>query len=92
VATPDPYHEWSGAPKHSAHVPTQRCCSPSPDQLDAAAQYPGTEDGEGSRGEWTVAAIALAVAVAAFVLIGTGGTETEEGAPPPQRTNGTSVR
>jgi hypothetical protein len=74
------------------HVPTQRCCSPSPDQLDAAAQHPGAEDGSASRGEWTVAAIALAVAVAAFVVIGAGGAETEENAPPPQPTSGTSVR
>jgi hypothetical protein len=92
VATPDPYHEWSGAPKHWVHVPTQRCCSPSPDQLDAAAEHPCAEDGSASRGEWTVAAIALAVAVAAFVVIGAGGAETEENAPPPLRTSGTSVR
>ena len=91
MATPDPYQEWSGAPKHWVHVPTQRCCPPSSDQLDAAAQRPSAEDGSASRGEWTVAAIALAVAVAAFVVIGAG-AETEESAPPPQRTSGTSVR
>ena len=92
MATPDPYHEWSGAPKHWVHVPTQRCCPPSSDHLDAVAQRPGAEDGSASRGEWTVAAIALAVAVAAFVVIGAGGAETEENAPPPLRTSGTSVR
>jgi hypothetical protein len=92
VATPDPYQEWSGAPKHWVHVPTQRCCSPAPDQLDAAARHPSTEDGRASHGEWTVAAIALAVAVAAFVLIGTGGTGSESEVPPQERTTGTSVR
>jgi hypothetical protein len=30
--------------------------------------------------------------VAAFVVIGAGGAETEENAPPPLRTSGTSVR
>jgi hypothetical protein len=92
VATPDRYQEWSGAPKHWVHVPTQRCCPPTPDQLDAAARHPNADDGRASRGEWTVAAIALAVAVAAFVLIGTGGAEPEEVAPPPERTNGTLIR
>jgi hypothetical protein len=92
VATPDPYQRWSGAPKHWVHVPAQRCCPPSPDRLDAAAGRPAAEDGSPSRGEWTVAAIALAVAVAAFILIGSGAAVTEEGAPPPERTTGTSVR
>jgi hypothetical protein len=92
VATPDPYQEWSGAPKHWVHVPAQRRCPPTPDQLDAAAQRPSAEDDGAARGEWTVAAIALAVAVAAFVLIGTGGTGAEEDAPPPERTNGVSLR
>jgi hypothetical protein len=39
-----------------------------------------------------VVAIALAVAVAAFVLIGTGGAVTGHEAPPPQRTPGTVLR
>jgi hypothetical protein len=73
VATPDPYQQWSGAPKHWVHVPAQRSGPPGPDELDAAADCPSGDYGSASRGGWTVVAIALAVAVAAFVLIGTGG-------------------
>jgi hypothetical protein len=91
VATPDPYQHWSGAPKHWVHVPAQRNRPPGPDQLDAAAGSPG-EPARVSRGEWTVAAIALAVAVAAFVLIGTGSAVIGGDAPPQGRTNGTFLR
>jgi hypothetical protein len=72
VGTPNPHQQWSEAPKHWVHVPAQRRCPPTPDQLDAGARKPGAGSGIGSRGEWIVAAIALAVAVAAFVLIGAG--------------------
>jgi hypothetical protein len=89
VATPDPYH-WSGAPKHWVHVPAQRNCPPGPDQLHAAAGSPNSEHGRVSRGGWTVAAIALAVALAAFVVIGTGSAVTD--APPPERGTGTFLR
>lgn len=92
MATPDPYQHWSGAPKHWVDVPAQRQSPPAPDELDAAAREPSTETCRPSRGEWTVAAIAVAVAVAAFVLIGTGSAVTDGKAPPPERTNGTSVR
>ena len=67
MATPDPYQEWSGAPKHWVHVPAQRNGPPGLDELDAAGN---SEHGRDSRGGWTVAAIALAVAVAVFVLLG----------------------
>ena len=77
MATPDPYQSWSGAPKHWVHVPAQRNGSPAPDQLDAAAAgNPGRERGGVARGGWTVAAIALAVALVAFVLIGMGSAIT----------------
>jgi hypothetical protein len=92
VATPDPYQHWSGAPKHWVHVPAQRDCSPGPDQLDAAAGGPGGEHGRASRGGWTVAAIALAVAVAAFVLIGTGSAVTSHDPPPARGTSGMTLR
>ena len=92
MATPDPYQHWSGAPKHWVHVPAQRRCPPSPDQLDAAAGSPGGKHGRVSRGGWTVAAIAVAVAVAAFVLISTGSAAPQLDAPPQERTNGTSNR
>jgi hypothetical protein len=92
VTTPDPYQYWSGAPKHWVHVPAQRRNPPSPEQLDAAARrWPGWDDSS-SRGEWSVAAVALAVAVAAFVLIGTVSAMSEHDAPPPSRPNGTAVR
>jgi hypothetical protein len=92
VATPDPYQHWSGAPKHWVHVPAQRSGPPAPDELDAAADGPSAEYGRGSRGGWTVAAIALAVAVAAFVLIGTGSAMTGHEGPPPQDTPGAVIR
>ena len=92
MATPDPYQQWSGAPKHWVHVPAQRQYPPAPDQLDAAAGKPGAGGGTGSRGEWIVAAIALAVAVAAFVLIGAGGAVTGHESPPPERTPATFIR
>ena len=93
MATPDPYQHWSGAPKHWVHVPAQRSGSPAPDALDAAAGDPtGGEPGRVTRGEWTVAAIALAVAVAAFVLIGTGSAVTGHESPPAPATPGTSFR
>jgi hypothetical protein len=84
VATPDPYQYWSGAPKHWVHVPAQRRCPPSPDELAAAGQRAVARD-PGRRGEWAVAAVALAVAVAAFVLIGTGGAVADEDVPRPER-------
>jgi hypothetical protein len=89
VATPDPYQRWSGAPKHWVHVPAQRNRPPAPDELDAAGGSPSGEPGRVSRGELAVAAIALAVALAAFVLIGTGSALTSHETPPAQ---GTSVR
>jgi hypothetical protein len=92
VTTPNPYSNWSGAPKHWVHVPEQRQSPPPPEQLDAAAQELSAEPSRPTRGEWTVAAIALAVAVGAFVLIGTGGATTERETSPPERTNGTTVR
>jgi hypothetical protein len=92
VATPDPYQHWSGAPKHWVHVPAQRNGPPGPDQLDAAAGSPSGEHGRVPRAGWTVAAIALAVAVAAFVLIGTGSAMTSGDAPPQGQTNGTLLR
>jgi hypothetical protein len=87
VATPDPYQHWSGAPKHWVHVPAQRSGPPGPDELDAAG--PSDERGRVTRGELTVAAIALAVAVAAFVLIGTGSAVPSHQPPLHQ---GTSIR
>ncbi len=89
MATPDPYQNWSGAPKHWVHVPAQRSGPPGPDELDLAA---GGEPVRVTRGEWTVAGIALAVAVAAFVLIGTGSAVTGPESPPVQGTSGVSVR
>lgn len=91
MATPDPYQHWSGAPKHWVHVPAQRSGPPGPDELDAAVA-PGGEPGRVSREGWTVAAIALAVAVAAFVLIGTGSTVTGDESPSQQGTPGAVVR
>ncbi|MHA6627912.1 hypothetical protein ACU61A_20945 [Pseudonocardia sichuanensis] len=92
MATPDPCHHWSGAPKQWVDVPAQRRRPPSPEQLDAAARrWPGWDDAS-SREEWSVAAVALAVAVAAFILVGTVSAITEHDTPPPVRTNGTSVR
>ncbi|GAA5131089.1 hypothetical protein [Pseudonocardia adelaidensis] len=72
MATPDPYQYWSGAPKHWVHVPAQRSGPPAPHQLDAAPGGPAGEVGRGERGGWTVAAIALAVALVAFLLIAAG--------------------
>jgi len=91
VTTPNPYSNWSGAPKHWVHVPAQRQSPPTPDELDAAAQNASGEHSRQTRGEWTVAAIALAVAVAAFVL-STGGAMSDDEPSPPERTNDTSVR
>ncbi|MHA6618616.1 hypothetical protein [Pseudonocardia sp. DLS-67] len=76
MATPDPYQSWSGAPKHWVHVPAQRNSPPAPDQLDAAAGSPSGERARALRDGWTVAAIAIAVALVAFVLIGMGSTIT----------------
>jgi hypothetical protein len=92
VATPDPYQHWSGAPKHWVHVPAQRNGPPGPDELDTAADGPGSENGRVTRGEWTVAAIALAVAIAAFVLIGSGSAVTGHESPPQQGTPGVVLR
>jgi hypothetical protein len=92
VATPDPYQHWSGAPKHWVHVPAQRKGPPGPEELDAATGGPGDEPGRITRGEWTVAAIALAVAVAAFVLIGTGSAVTGRETPPAPATPATLLR
>jgi hypothetical protein len=92
VATPDPYQHWAGAPKHWVNVPAQRQSPPSPDELDAAAREPNAGTGRPFRGEWTVATIALAVAVAAFVLIGSGSALPDDELSPPERTNGSSVR
>ena len=93
MGTPDPYQHWSGAPKHWVHVPAQRNRPPGPDQLDAAAESsPGGEHGRVSRGGWTVAAIALAAAVAVFVLIGTGSAVTDDDAPPREPANSTFPR
>ena len=89
MATPDPHQHWSGAPKQWVHVPSQRCCPPSSDQL-AAARLPGAPRAS-SRGEWTVAGVAVAVAVAAFVLIGTGSAVTDCDRPAAGPT-GTAVR
>jgi len=91
VAT-DPYRNWSGAPKHWVDIPAQRHCPPAPEQLDVIARHLGVGDDTGSGAEWSVAAVALAVAVAAFVLIGTGSAVTDGEGPPAQRTNGTSTR
>jgi hypothetical protein len=91
VATPDPYQSWSGAPKHWVHVPAQRSAPPARDELDAVTG-PSGEPGRITRGEWTVAAIALAVAVAAFVLIGTGTAVTGHEAPPAHPTPGEPLR
>ena len=92
MATPDPYQRWSGAPKHWVHVPAQRTGPPGSDELDAAAGSPSGEPGRVSRGELAVAGIAIAVAVAAFVLIGTGSALTEHESPPQQRTPGAALR
>jgi hypothetical protein len=92
VATPDPYQNWSGAPKHWVDVPAQRSGPPAPDELDATAGEPTGDPGRVTRGEWTVAAIAVAVALAAFVLIGTGSTVTGHESPPAGATPGTSFR
>jgi hypothetical protein len=94
VATPDPYQYWSGAPKHWVDVPAQRRRPPAPEQLDAAVRHLPDRDGSSSRGEWGVAAVALAVAVAAFVLIGICSARSAPDAPPPlpHLTGGASVR
>jgi hypothetical protein len=94
VATPDPYQYWSGAPKHWVHVPAQRQNPPAPEQLEHARRRCSVWNRNRPRqfGEWSVAAVALAVAVAAFVLIGTGSTVASRDVPPPDRTNGTVVR
>jgi hypothetical protein len=91
VATPDPYQQWSGAPKHWVHVPAQRHRSPSADQVDAAAGEPGGEQTGTPRGGWVVAAVALAVAVAVVVLIGNGRAVTEGDARPQEPTIGSFV-
>ncbi len=91
MATPNPYQNWSGAPKHWVHVPAQRQCPPTPEQL-ARSSCAGERTARRQLGEWSVAAVAVAVAVAAFVLIGTGGTAEQREEPAPERTNGTSVR
>jgi hypothetical protein len=91
VATIDPYQNWSGAPKHWVNVPAQRIRPPTPAQLDAAPRPWGASEDTTLRAEWSVAAVALTVAVAAFVLIGIAGAVTAE-TPPPDRTTGTSVR
>jgi hypothetical protein len=92
VGTPDPYQNWSGAPKHWVYVPAQRSGPPGPDELGTVPDGPGGEPGRVTRGEWTVAAIALAVAVAAFVLIGTGSAVTGPESPPAQGAPAASVR
>ena len=91
MATPDRYQNWSGAPKHWVQVPAQRQCPPTPEQLDATrcAWEPAAAP---RYGEWSVAAVAVGVAVAAFVLIGTGGPDEQREEPAPERTYGTSVR
>ncbi|QYN37933.1 hypothetical protein K1T35_12215 [Pseudonocardia sp. DSM 110487] len=89
MATPDPYQHWSGAPKHWVHVPAQRNGPPGPDELDAAGGKQSGEPGRVSRGELAVAAIALAVALAALIVIGTGSAMTSPETPPAQ---GTSLR
>jgi hypothetical protein len=92
VATPDPYQHWSGAPKQWVDVPAQRHRPPTPEQLDAVArQWPGWGDSS-SRSEWGVAAVALAVAVAAFVAVGLASAVTAQEPPPREPANGTSVR
>lgn len=75
MATPDPYQSWSGAPKHWVDVPAQRNSPPTPDQLDVAGG-PSGERGGAVREGWTVAAIALAVAMVALVLISTASAIT----------------
>ena len=91
MATPDPYQNWSGAPKHWVYVPAQRRCPPTPEQLDAS-KCAWERSASRHHGEWTVAAVAVAVAVAAFVLIGTGGADEHREEPASERTNGTTVR
>jgi hypothetical protein len=90
VATPDPYQQWSGAPKHWVHVPAQRHRSPSSDQVDAAAGEPGEHPGT-ARAEWVVAAVALAVAVLVVVLVGNGRAVTEGDVLPQEPTIGSFV-
>lgn len=90
MAMPDPYQQWSGAPKHWVHVPAQRHRSPSPDEVDAAAGEQDPEPGT-SLGVWAVAAVALAVAVAVVALIGTGRAVTEGDALPQEPTIGSFI-
>jgi hypothetical protein len=86
VAVPDPYLNWSGAPKHWVDVPAQRRHPHSPEQLGDDPFHVCSGDGASSRGEWSVAAVALAVAVAAFILIGAGSSASESDPPPAERT------
>jgi len=91
VATPDPYHHWSGAPKHWVQVPAQRSGPPAPDELEAAAARGGAP-GRARNGQLTVAAIALALLAAAFALLGTGGAVTGAESAPPEATPGSVSR
>jgi hypothetical protein len=96
VAASDPYQNWSGAPKHWIGVPMQRQGSPEPrEQLHVVRpermttwqcgalrcrQHPApASPGAG----WAVAAVALGVAVGAFVLIGLGSSVADADTSPP---------
>jgi hypothetical protein len=96
VAASDPYQSWSGAPKHWIGVPMQRQGSPDPrEQLHVVRPDRKTpwqcgtarcrQHAEPTRpgAGWAVAAIALAVAVGAFVLIGLGGSVADADTSPP---------
>jgi hypothetical protein len=91
VGVRDPFQDWSGAPKQWGHVPEQRQCPPEAEQLEDTLRRITMWDHDRRQfGEWSVAAVALAVAVAAFVLIGTGGAVPDHDDPPSERS--TSVR
>ncbi len=98
---PDPYQSWSGAPKHWVEVPLQRQGPPDPEELAIRPRVRGawrcrTERCQAlrygtaghHRAEWAVAALALIVALAAFVLIGLGGSVADADGPPPPGTSG----
>ncbi|MGH3586749.1 MAG: hypothetical protein ACRDQ0_10540 [Pseudonocardia sp.] len=78
MATPEPHRDLPGAPNPGMHIPGQRRYPPTPEQLAAQASRNPDGNEDESRGEWLVAAVALAVAVAAFILIGAGGAETAD--------------
>lgn len=97
MAASDPYQGWSGAPKQWLGVPMQRQGSPDPrEQLHVVRpermmrrqcgalrcrRQPAAPARPGAG--WAVAAVALGVAMGAFVLIGVGGSVADADTSPP---------